>query len=1154
MPVVTTSIQFNMSTVTRDDFVSVLTDGELVSSSSTEVVFRRTPGASFSDLYTFFGSGFGAPDADGFPTTGTLTNIRFDLGNGGTYFLISGLSIPVSQFNAALASADPSVLVSLLFDGADVIHGDMSAGLGETLYGHGGNDQIYGYDGQDLIYGGDGGDTIEGGDETGPTAGSYGDAIDGQAGNDTINGGQGRDILVGGEGSDTIDGGLGNDLIYDGTQGFTSVEGSTFISPALYDVRINFAADVLAVDQDVDTLSGGDGSDTVVGGLGDIMDGGAGSDTADISFVHDDIALHLDLSAAMDVGFAIASHSGGSYANFEFYTIRGTTFGDTLIGTTANNVFYGGLGSDLLEGRDGADQLIGSTHAFNSITAGRGGYSFDDAAADDLLGGEGADTLSVGILDRADGGNGTDTLNITLVGLTAGVTLDLTIGDRFATLASASGGSLNGFENISYIATTNFADVLRVAHSGNFYTLDGDDLFEGNDLVQFVGGNAGDDTISTLGGNDRVWGGDGDDLVQAGDGDDYIYADEDNTGSVRTYFSGNDTLDGGAGNDFLFGGGGDDLIMGGAGVDVIDGGDGFDAVDYSTSSAAVQITLYDSFAQQQGGDAQGDSFTSIERVIGSGWNDGLYAATSSGVSFDGGAGNDSLQGSSYADTLAGGSGNDSLNGGGGVDTADYSAAAAGVHVRLDQGVASNDGDGGTDTLAGIENLTGSAFNDTLFGSSGVNLLRGGAGRDVILGLGGNDVIHGGAGLANELYGGLGDDTYVLEAADSVIESAGQGTDTVQTSSLSAYNLGAEVENLTYTGTGAFTAGGNALANVLTGGSGADVLRGRGGADTLVGGDGVDTADYSLAAAGVFARLDNGVVSNDGDGGVDSMTGIENLSGSAFNDTLFGSAGGNELSGGLGRDVILGLAGNDVIRGGSGVANELYGGQGDDTYYVDAVDSIIEAAGEGLDTVITTVANVTLRANVENMTYVGPGDFAGTGNAADNVLTGAGGRDTLRGAGGNDTLNGGAGNDIAMMSGVRADYVIEAIDGGYRITDSVSSRDGVDLLFGMERVRFSDGTTLTLGEPGSAPATVPPLSDKEGEDAFVLPALTDEAGDPLVLPFAADKAIDADPLVLPGAEAAFGRLLSWDHDLVVPGLHGPTLLEADGVAARDDWLI
>jgi Ca2+-binding RTX toxin-like protein len=1117
MPTITVGQARDMSELDRDSFLEVLGGGEVLISTSTSITYEAYPDNPYSERYTFSGTGFGAPGANGFPTTGTITNLLIESWDGLLIYQFTAFSISVSAFNAALASPDPQAFIDLLFGEGATINGASSGGVGEILDGHGGDDLVNGFDGQDLIHGGDGNDTLNGGDETGPTAPTYGDAIDGGAGDDTISGGGGRDILVGGLGADTINGDDGDDFIADGDTGLFTTTASTFISGwGLQEVRLQLIIDRHAPDQSVDTLNGGAGNDTIVAGLGDIIDGGDGSDRAEVNFRWAAQALNLDLSGADPIGDVIAAASGGSYVNVELYTVRGTGFDDTLIGSAAADIFHGAEGSDQLEGRDGNDVLIGSVHAHNQIVNNLPGAAYDDGVADELLGGEGNDSISVGILDYADGGNGTDTLNISFSALGTGVVLDLATGDRFATLAAASGATLIGFENVSYVVTTHFDDTLTVAHSGNFYTLGGDDIFHGNDLVQFVGGNAGNDTLHTYGGADRIWGGDGDDYIAAGDGDDFLYADEDNAGAVRIFYAGNDILDGGAGNDQVSAGGGDDIILGGQGADTGDAGDGFDSVDYSASATAVGVSMSDGNLSGSTGDAMADFFTSVERVVGSAHADTLYAAGSQAIRFEGGAGDDALIGASGDDVLAGGAGVDALDGSAGIDTADYSAAAASVRAQLNTNSASNDGDGGSDTFTSIENLTGSAFNDLLIGAAGANVLRGGLGADTLLGLAGNDVLWGGAGLANQLQGGLGDDWYVLEANDTVIELTGEGTDTVEARTATAV-LANNVENLIFGGTGNFTGTGNAAANTLTGGGGADILRGRGGADVLNGGGGVDTADYGLAAGAVTVRLDLQRATRDGDGATDTFTSIENATGSNFNDVLYGDGGANVLMGAGGSDVLAGFGGDDILMGGSGgMNNQMFGGTGDDWYVLDAFDSCIEYAGEGIDTVEARIGSYTLGAHLENLLYTGPGKFVGAGNALDNVITGGDLNDMLRGGGGNDRLFGGDGRDEVQLRGTKAQYTVTAEGAGWRIVDSVSGRDGSTYVESIEVLRFLSGNTTTVLVPGAAPAEAEP-GDKFEDDAFVLPALPDDQ--PLVLPGLDVFKAGGEPLVLPGAGEA-----------------------------------
>src|SRR5438034_984500 len=226
-----------------------------------------------------------------------------------------------------------------------------------------------------------------------------------------------------------------------------------------------------------------------------------------------------------------------------------------------------------------------------------------------------------------------------------------------------------------------------------------------------------------------------------------------------------------------------------------------------------------------------------------------------------------------------------------------------------------------------------------------------------------------------MVGGTGNDTYVVDnAADAVTENLGEGIDTVRASI--SYTLGANLENLMLTGSASIDGTGNELNNVLTGNSGDNTLDGRTGADTMAAGAGNDT--YVVDNAGDV------VAENPGEG-IDTVrasisytlgVNVENL-------TLTGSADinatGNELS-----NVLSGNGGNNVLDGGAG-ADAMAGGAGNDTYVVDnAGDVVIENAGEGVDTVLSSVSYVT-PANVENLTLTGSGDINATGNELNNVL-------------------------------------------------------------------------------------------------------------------------------------------------------------------------
>ncbi|WPC06763.1 peroxidase family protein [Pseudomonas benzenivorans] len=366
---------------------------------------------------------------------------------------------------------------------------------------------------------------------------------------------------------------------------------------------------------------------------------------------------------------------------------------------------------------------------------------------------------------------------------------------------------------------------------------------------------------------------------------------------------------------------------------------------------------------------------------------------------DGGTGNDVLNGGGGNDILIGGSGDDTMSGGAGDDI--YAVTDVGdVVVEL--------AGEGTDTVwtslssytltANVENLTYSGsgnFRGT--GNALANVIRGGVGNDVIVGGAGADTMIGGAG--NDIYA-------VTDVGDVVVELAGQGTDTVWTS-LSSYTLTANVENLTYSGTGNFSGTGNALANVIRGGVGNDVIVGGVGADTMIGGAGND----------IYAVTDVGdvVVELAGQGTDTVWTSLSSYTLTANVENLTYSGSGNfRGTGNALANVIRGGVGNDVIVGGAG-ADTMIGGAGNDIYAVtDAGDVVVELAGQGTDTVWTSLLSYTLTANIENLTYSGTGNFSGTGNALANVIRGGVGNDTLTGGAGNDTLVGGLGNDIFVF--------------------------------------------------------------------------------------------------------------------------------------------
>ncbi|MBR0554363.1 calcium-binding protein [Ciceribacter sp. L1K23] len=270
---------------------------------------------------------------------------------------------------------------------------------------------------------------------------------------------------------------------------------------------------------------------------------------------------------------------------------------------------------------------------------------------------------------------------------------------------------------------------------------------------------------------------------------------------------------------------------------------------------------------------------------------------------------------------------------------------------------------------------------------------------------------------------------------------------------------------------------------LDGGAGNDVLNGNSGADMMIGGMGDDTFHVDNA--------DDVVVEEPGSGNDIVMASIsyaltetvENLvltgtadiagTGNGRSNIITGNSGNNRLFGMAGNDTLHGGAGDDTLEGGIG-GDRMVGGLGDDTFIVDDVRDVIEEeAGEGTDTIRSSLSYV-LDDNVENLVLTGSAGLSGTGNNLANVITGNGGHNRLSGGAGHDTLLGGAGND-SLDGGTGADrmdggtgndtfyvdhtgdVVVEAANGG---TDTVNASRSYALTGNVENLILTGAGNLS----------------------------------------------------------------------------------------------
>ncbi len=845
----------------------------------------------------------------------------------------------------------------------DILHGndgdDYLYGLAgnDTLHGGSGNDYMYGGPGNNIMYGGEGNDYIEGNSNSSGT------------GNNLLSGGDGDDNLRGNR-NDTLDGGAGNDYLNtEGTILFGIGDGQEGVNIWYTTSTARIPRIVLdpGITPDMVTILGNQGLEDdlfiKINGTSDqiwIPGYFAYQNSPDnlwpylIQFAD---GTTWD-STAINQRAIITLYRQGTYNDDTIQgvetndVINGLQGRDALYGNGGDDVLYGNIGRDNLYGGEGNDTLDGGAD-IDALYGGNGNDLLKGGAADDFLQGDSGDDTLYGENDNDNltGGDGNDMLigglgNDTLNGGTGSDTYYYNLGDGNDTInnydtsagrndvlvfgqgitpedivLSASGTHLNisvdidgsygtvkvlsflngggaggyALDRIQFADSTTWYTNTIINNINMFYGTTGDDTLTGNGNNNYLDGDLGNDVVYGLGGDDSVIGSSGNDTLYGGEGNDLLSGD-----------GGNDYLEGGSGNDLYVYGFGD----GGPGQDIINN---YDTTPGRNDMLDLTMTPDDVVLSRNGNDLVITVYGTTHKVTVSSFFsnncDGGYALDA--IRFYDGpdeeigtiwdkeyirqmfptqptTGNDILEGTAANDTIDALAGNDIVYGYGGDD-----------------------------------NLLGNTGNDTLYGGDGNDTLNGGAGTD-------------------SLFGGTGNDIFIVDStSDVVTEAAGEGIDRVQSSV--TYTLGANVENLTLTGTSAINATGNTLDNYLIGNSANNKLTGNAGNDTMDGGAGSDTMTGGTGDDIYVVNATGDKVTESTSAGTDTVlssitytlgSNVENLTltgtsalngtGNTLNNYLTGNIAANSLSGSSGNDTLCGGAGDDTLDGGSGSDTYIFG--------------------------------------------------------------------------------------------------------------------------------------------------------------------------------------------------------------------------------------
>lgn len=646
----------------------------------------------------------------------------------------SGVTVNLATGHASGGFATGDVFYNFeAINGSDYLDNLTGDDQSNGLYGYAGNDNLIGGAGDDWIDGGTGRDTIDGGEgvdlasyafslsgvtvnlTTGYTSGgeATGDTlidieeIWGSSHADTLTGDENDNLLIGDEGKDTLYGMGGNDrfAIYDidGSIEDTIDGGTGFDGIFFYGTSSEFTVDFSTLDvsniEFISTYPSRSSEKLII----------SAQDVIDMTDEYNELLIfadHNDSVVSSDSWTYLGDDTDGEntfsvYQSGEAKLIIYHTIGIENIGLGQSGVFLE-VSRGIWEAADDTNSMLyQADNTLNITVTGKGGDDiiFSGSGDSTIDGGAGADFI--------DAGAGRDKL--LYENSDAAVTVSLDTGR--GTGGHAEGDIISGIEDL--------------------YGSDYDDHLTGNDENNYVVGGDGNDTLYGLGGDDYLFGGAGINVMYGGEG--------------------NDTFVNYGDHDTVYGGDGNDIINIDEGVNIVDGGAGFDEINFSVADTDIEINF--NTGAMSGNFTVGDTYTNIEKVVGSQNNDTFIGDDNDNV-FDGYWGNDTLIGGEGADELIGDRGSDTIYGDEGDDVLD----GGDDNDIIYGGIGHDDIDGGR----GDDVIEGQDGNDTINGNYDNDTIYGQAGNDVIIGGYGNDILSGGEGT-DDLDGSYGDDK--LEFSD-----------------------------------------------------------------------------------------------------------------------------------------------------------------------------------------------------------------------------------------------------------------------------------------------------------------------------------------------------------------------------------------------------